>query len=116
MTEQNIIQLFQQKRQCEAELSIIRDCSDELHDAASADQAMHFSLLKRRMALVDHWLNYLSPEERNIVQLHLIQNKPWSYIVNRIEIGLKWNPMVRSLVMNGHCSANRPGQFKIFAL
>ena len=44
MTEQNIIQLFQQKRQWEAELSILRDCSDELHDFSSAEQAMRFAL------------------------------------------------------------------------
>lgn len=85
MTEQNIIQLFQQKRQWEAELSILRDCSDELHDFSSAEQAMRFALLKRRLLLIDHWLNYLSPEEKTIVQLHLIQKKPWSYIVNQME-------------------------------
>ena len=86
MTEQDIIQLFQQKRQWEAELSIIRDCSDELHDFSSAEQAMRFALLKRRLSLIEHWLDYVSSEERTIIQLHLIQKKPWSYIVNQMGI------------------------------
>lgn len=85
MTEQNIIHLFRQRRSYEAEYAIMRDCSDVLHDPDQAEQALNHAILKRKMALVDHWLAFLSQEERDVIEQHLIQNKPWTQIAAHIE-------------------------------
>ena len=85
MTVQSIIHLFKQKRSCEAEISIIRDCTDILNDPDQTKQSQKYAILKRRIALIEHWLKYLTPDERTVVEQHLIQNKPWSHIAAQIE-------------------------------
>ncbi len=85
VTERDIIFLIQQKRRYETEIAIMRDCSEDLYDAAEDAPANNYAILKRRLALLEHWLDFLPPEERRIVDLHLVQNKAWPFIVTAIQ-------------------------------
>lgn len=89
MTEQDILTILQRKRRYETELAILRDCSDELNDYDQSQEANDYAVLKRRLALIDHWLNYLSVEERNLVEMRLYKNKTWLYIAEQIQESTK---------------------------
>lgn len=85
MTEQDIVTILQRKRRYETELAIMRDCSDELYDYEQSQQANEYAVLKRRLALIDHWLNYVAPEERYVVEMRLFQNNTWPYIAEQLQ-------------------------------
>ena len=85
MTEQDIMTLLQRKRRYETEIAILRDCSDELYEAEQTKRMNEYALLKRRLSMISHWLNYLSAEESFIVELRLIKNKSWPYIAEKIQ-------------------------------
>lgn len=83
MTDQNIITLLQRKRRYAAELAILRDCSDTLSDSQSL-KANDCAILKRRLALIGHWLDFLSPDERTLIDLRFFQNRTWLYIADHV--------------------------------
>jgi DNA-directed RNA polymerase specialized sigma24 family protein len=85
MMEQDILTILQHKRQYEAQVAIMRDCSDELYDVDQSQHANDYALLKRRLALIDHWLDYLSPSERYVVDMRLFQNIAWPNIADQIQ-------------------------------
>ncbi len=85
MTEQQIMTILQRKRRYETEIAILRDCSDELNDYNQSHEANNYAILKRRLALIDHWLNYLSAEERSIVEMRLYKNKTWLFISEQVQ-------------------------------
>lgn len=82
MTEQDITILFKRYKRYEAEIAILQDCVDELHDADTADSQTKYALLKRRITLSNHWINYLPQYEAEIVKLHLIEGHSWVYLAN----------------------------------
>ena len=84
MTEKDIIALLGKKRRYETEIAIMRDCSDYLLDSEQSQRGGDYALLKRRLSMIGHWLDFLSAEERYIVGLRLIKNKPWPYIAEHI--------------------------------
>lgn len=82
MTEQDIAILFKRYKRYDAEIAILQDCVDELHDAETAYSQTKYALLKRRITLINHWLNYLPQYEAKIVKLHLIDGHSWVYLAN----------------------------------
>ena len=88
MTEKDIMSILKSRRKYESEMLIIRDCSDELDNPDDEEYAGRFAILKRRKNLIDHWMHYLSDEERIVVQKHLIEGQSWksvtAYYIDRL--------------------------------
>ena len=84
INEQKVISIFQNRRRYEAEIAILRDCSDVLNDSEQAKHAARYSYLKRKLALIHHWLSYLPNDERMLIEKHLIDGLPWSRIASQI--------------------------------
>jgi hypothetical protein len=84
INEQRIISIFQNRHRYEAEVAILRDCSDVLNDTDQAKPAARYAILKRKVALIDHWLSYLSYDERMLIEKHLIEGLSWSRIASQI--------------------------------
>lgn len=85
MTEQDVIKLLQCKKKYEVEIAILRDCSDSLFEVDESNISNRYALLNRRVSLIKHWLEFLSPEERYIVEMRLIKQKTWSSIAEHIQ-------------------------------
>lgn len=84
INEQRIISIFQNKRRYETEVAILRDCSDVLNDSDQARPAARYAILRRKLALIDHWLSYLPDDERIIIEKHLIEDLSWPRIATQI--------------------------------
>lgn len=82
MTEQDIIYIVRDQRRCEAEIAILRDCSDELSDPDDSCHASRYAILKRRLALIGHWLDYLPDDESQLIRKHLIEGLSWTRIAS----------------------------------
>lgn len=85
MTEQHIITMLQHKKSYEAEVAILRDCSDEFHEIHEDETSSRYALLNRRITLINHWLDYLSPEERFVIDMHLVQRRSWTHISQELD-------------------------------
>lgn len=84
INEQRIISLFQNRRRYEAEIAIMRDCSGELNNSDESKYSDRYSYLKRKLALIDHWLSFLPDDERILIEKHLIDGLTWSRIATQI--------------------------------
>lgn len=83
MTEQNIANIIRQRRRYESELLILQDCTDNIHDPDDTASILRYALIKRRLALIDHWLHLLPLEESELLQAHLIQRQSWKAIAEQ---------------------------------
>lgn len=84
MTLQDITVLFQNYKQYNAELLILQECVDELQEGETEEIQEKYAVLKRRIALMDHWLSFLPYSESEIVKMHLIEGRSWVYIANKL--------------------------------
>lgn len=83
MTEQNIASMIGNQRRYEAELLILRDCSDCIRDPGNELDILRYALIKRRLALIGHWLHLLPVEEERLLQKHLIERQSWKSIAEQ---------------------------------
>lgn len=81
--EQDIATIIRSKRRYEAELLILQDCIDTLHDTDDTSTILHYTLTKRRLALIDHWLHLLPTEEKQMLQDHLVEGKSWKALAEQ---------------------------------
>ncbi len=84
INEQRIISIFQNQRRYEAEIAIMRDCSDVLNDSEQLKHSARYAFLKRKLALIHHWLSYLPDDERTLIEKHLIEGLSWSRIASQM--------------------------------
>ena len=85
MSEQEIMRVILMRKQFESEMAILRDCIDDLNDYESSEDTHQLALLKRRLTLIDHWLDYLPFEERMVVEMHLVIGMSWQRMSMQIE-------------------------------
>ena len=84
MTEQNIVSIFRNRRRYETIIAIMQDCSDDLVDPEKMQKAAEYAVLKRKLALNDHWLSYLPDDERMLVEKHLVEGLSWPRISSQM--------------------------------
>lgn len=84
MTEQNIASMIRKRRLYESELLILKDCSDHIRDSDDTSGILRYTLLKRRLALIEHWLYLLPVEESQLLQMHLVERQSWKSIAEQI--------------------------------
>ena len=80
MNEKEIRSTIENRRNYEAEIMIMRDCSDALNDLESSTYAHRYAILKRRLQLIDHWLHILLAEEKIVLERRLIEGWTWPQI------------------------------------
>lgn len=85
MTELNIANMLKNQKRYESELLILQDCSDGIRDPDDSSDIMRYALLKRRLALIAHWLHLLPDEERRLLQKHLIERQSWTTIAEQTD-------------------------------
>jgi len=81
LSERDIINIIRNRKRYEAEIFILRDCTDELNSSEDSKAAMRYAILTRRIDLVNHWLHCLPMEESIVVEKHLIEGWAWSRVV-----------------------------------
>ena len=85
LNRHDILKIIRNRKQYEAEIMIIRDCSDELNASEPSTCACRYALLQRRINLIEHWLYLLPGEERIVVEQHLIEGWHWTRITAQLE-------------------------------
>ena len=61
---------------CERDLEMLNDEEQELN----FNQKKRLEEVRKNGRMIENWLSILSDEERNIIQLHLIDGKSWKRI------------------------------------
>ena len=61
---------------CERDLEMLNDEEQELN----FNQKKRLEEVRKNGRMIENWLSILSDEERNIIQLHLIDGKSWKKI------------------------------------
>lgn len=84
MTLQEITTLFTNYKQYNTELLILQECVDELQEGETEEIQGKYAILKRRLVLIDHWINFLPRSEAEILKMHLIEGRSWVYIANQL--------------------------------
>jgi len=85
MMDRDIVNLIRNHKQYEAEIMIMRDCSDELTELESSTRPHRYALLKRRLDLSGHWLHLLPEEEGFVVRKRLIEGWAWLRIATEVD-------------------------------
>lgn len=91
MTELNIANLIKNQRRYESELLILKDCTDGIHDAEDTSEMLRYAILKRRLALISHWLHLLSVEESQLLQKHMVDKQSWKTMAEEATLNSKWD-------------------------
>ncbi len=84
MTLQEITTLFTNYKRYSTELLILQECVDELQEGETEEIQEKYAILKRRIVLINHWIDFLPRSEAEILKMHLIEGRSWVYIANTL--------------------------------
>lgn len=91
MTLQEITTLFANYKQYSTELLILQECVDELQEGETEEIQEKYAILKRRIVLIDHWIDFLPHSEAEILKMHLIEGRSWVFIANTLSTQYQGN-------------------------
>lgn len=77
MTEEAVCTLLKNHHRYEVEMNILRDCSSSASEG-ELEKNRRYRILKRRMALVSHWLSLIDEAEAAVLRIHLIEGVSWN--------------------------------------